>query len=264
MTKNNMSIPSRARSGRSGGFTLIELLVVIAIIAILAALLLPALARAKERAQRTTCKNGIKQLTLTSIMYADDNAGTFANDGREEPYYIGAGFREMTVQNYKVRREMFYCPSNPTWNKADNTFWYYSSGSNTNEPSVIGLFYFLGYPDYNDTAKIGLYYPNNGVLSGGDNLRAHPPIFAIKSTDRPYYNLAWTDINRKYVGSWLRSNDPVNPDTRGANHFDKAAPVGSNEGYTDGHVEWVKFAKFSNGPRMQYNSLDIYFYGNQQ
>jgi prepilin-type N-terminal cleavage/methylation domain-containing protein len=63
---------ARIRKGRSG-FTLIELLVVIAIIAILAALLLPALSKAKVRAQLTGCISNLKQLQLAWILYADDN-----------------------------------------------------------------------------------------------------------------------------------------------------------------------------------------------
>ena len=72
---------SRKPKIRGNAFTLIELLVVIAIIAILAAMLLPALNRAKQRAQAISCMNQLKQLTLGWIMYAGENSGMLPPDG---------------------------------------------------------------------------------------------------------------------------------------------------------------------------------------
>ncbi len=90
MQSENPFIVNPLRRQR-GGFTLIELLVVVAIIAILAALLLPALAKAKEKAQRAKCLSNLRQWSLAVQIYASDSTDHIPRDGMSRGDIQGGG-----------------------------------------------------------------------------------------------------------------------------------------------------------------------------
>jgi prepilin-type N-terminal cleavage/methylation domain-containing protein/prepilin-type processing-associated H-X9-DG protein len=132
------------RRKRACGFTLIELLVVIAIIAILAAMLLPALAKAKAKAQRTNCLSNLKQWGLAQTMYLDDFSQTFP---------------KTKIPNNTPGAPGGYNEDNPTWN---DLFGFYYQNPQQGQDA-----WFNALPPYVAQKPLSYYAIQPGDASGG-------------------------------------------------------------------------------------------------
>ena len=245
--------PSILRKRHAGGFTLIELLVVIAIIAILAAILLPALAKAKERALRTACKSNLRQIGMALQIYSQDN-NNLLPDLRYPPYApavtppaipTAAGLWAWDIPTNLIdeiirnggSQNIFYCPSNPDWN-CTNTWDYGIAGSGFDAKGgfrITGYVWLLpgtgmntttGFPEtpYWKTNMIGI----PGQLSPAD---AEVVIDVIVQDQR----------TGSYTAITSSGGLPVNVVQR-TSHLEGAMPAGGNELFEDSHVEWVQFS----------------------
>ena len=225
-------------------FTLVELLVVIAIIAILAALLLPALAKAKEQAKLAKCTSNEKQIAIAYMLYADDHDGLLPVSGTEVP--VGSGWVAPSRWFLEISRYIGNKSGRYTDLVSGNKVVACPSarlGTDVIPESVPG---YQGYGGYgHNYAYLGYTQADHQKLS-----RISKPVETCMNGDGldPNNRLNWWNYGYLYPPSSLR--------TRGSGYEYVRHGKGGNYAWADGHVNMTTWEVMSTGKN---GKMDWYY-----